>query len=147
MSDCCDSQVSACENSRKRRCPADGRECAEVSVITLRHHLKSPWLKPLKSQRYYFCDSPLCDVVYFGEDDTVFTIEELRGPIGQKQVGLERLPQDKTICYCFGVTQRDAENDPAAKVFVIQQTGEGGCACEIRNPSGRCCLKDFPKTR
>jgi len=31
----------------------------------------------------------------------------------------------------------------AIKAFVIQQTKEGLCACESRNPSGRCCLADF----
>lgn len=144
MADCCDTNSCSGENPRKRQCPADGSQCSEVSVFTMRHHLKSPWQRPLPEQRYYFCGSPLCDVVYFGEDNSVFTIEEVRGPIGQKQAGREESLGDRIICYCFGITQGDAEIDPAAKVFVIQQTSEGGCACETRNPSGRCCLKDFP---
>ena len=149
MSHCCDSQKPLCENmrdnirdnNRKRRCPVDGSECSPVAAVTMRHQLKSPWQQPLSAQRYYFCDSPLCDVVYFGDDGTVFTIDALRGPIGQKQVA----GFDKIICYCFGVTQADAQNDPAVKAFVVQQTKEGHCACEARNPSGRCCLKDFPR--
>jgi hypothetical protein len=28
---------------------------------------------------------------------------------------------------------------------VIEQTRLHNCACDVRNPSGRCCLKDFPK--
>jgi hypothetical protein len=145
MSDCCGADSILCENPSKRKCPADGRECAEVGIITLRHHLKAPWKHSLSEQRYYFCDSPLCDVVYFGEHGSVFTLDDIRGPIGQKHVEQGQSPQEKVICYCFGVTQADAENDPAAKVFVIQQTQEHGCACETRNPSGRCCLKDFPR--
>jgi hypothetical protein len=149
MTDCCssNSEDTKCANSRKRNCPANGAECSEVAAVTMRHHLKSPWMRPLRTQRYYFCGSPLCDVVYFGEDGVVFTMDDLRGPIGQKQVEDGQPHPEKIICYCFGVTQADAQNDPAAKTFVIQQTGEGACACETRNPSGRCCLKDFPKPR
>jgi len=81
-----------------------------------------------------------CDAVYFGEDGSVLGMGEIRGEIGQKRSGLDRL-----LCYCFGVTQGDAEADPSAKAFVVQQTKQGVCACDSRNPSGRCCLKDFPK--
>ena len=31
------------------------------------------------------------------------------------------------------------------KDFVIKSTKEKTCACTTRNPSGKCCLKDFPK--
>jgi hypothetical protein len=101
----------------------------------------------LHEQQYYFCDSPLCDVVYFGEDGSVYTIDDLRGAIGQKQTPQNAAHNEKVICYCFDVTLADAENDPAAKAFVIQQTKDGGCSCETSNPSGRCCLKDFPKLK
>ena len=33
------------------------------------------------------------------------------------------------------------------KEFVMAQTKAQNCACEIRNPSGKCCLVDFPKGR
>jgi len=33
----------------------------------------------------------------------------------------------------------------AIKAFVVQQTKEKLCACESRNPSGRCCLADFKR--
>ena len=140
MSACCNSRSSSRSSSRKRRCPSDNIECGEVKFNTILHHLKSPWNHPLKSQRYFFCDNPDCEVVYFGEDNSVIPIEKIRGPIGQKQI-----EKDKLICYCFGVTLADAKNSPGTKVFVIQQTKQGSCTCETSNPSGRCCLKDFPK--
>jgi hypothetical protein len=28
---------------------------------------------------------------------------------------------------------------------VMAQTKAGLCSCDTSNPSGRCCLKDFPK--
>lgn len=141
MSSCCSTESSTCSTaSRKRPCPSDGAECVEVKPATIVHHLKAPWTHTLGEQKYYFCESPDCDVVYFGEDDSVISVSDIRGDIGQKRTDKERL-----LCYCFGVTQHDAETDPTAKAFVIQQTREAVCACDRRNPSGRCCLKDFPK--
>jgi len=48
------------------------------------------------------------------------------------------------VCYCFGVSRSDFRNDPATKDYVIAQTKAGLCSCDTSNPSGRCCLKDFP---
>lgn len=140
MSDCCDTSPVACTSPRKRCCPTNQTECPEVGVATILHHLKAPWAHPLTAQKYYFCASEDCDVVYFGEDMSVIKRQALRDTVGQKQHGA-----DKVLCYCFGVTLGDAQRDPAIKAFVTQQTKQGACACEARNPSGRCCLKDFPK--
>ncbi|MBD3609191.1 MAG: copper chaperone Copz family protein [Gammaproteobacteria bacterium] len=145
MSDCC-SSGSACatagRTTRKQACPSDQSMCAEVSRETMLHHLAAPWAVSLTAEKYYFCSSPDCDVVYFGDDGSVITVDAIRSPVGQKQNGA-----DKVLCYCFGVTQADYDNNPEVKQFVVQQTKESSCACETRNPSGRCCLKDFPKTQ
>ncbi|MDH5183349.1 MAG: hypothetical protein OEX12_05605 [Gammaproteobacteria bacterium] len=151
MSDCCSTNNSstgtttsndACATpaQRKRACPVDGSFATEVKVETLLHHLKAPWAQTLTEQKYYFCDNPDCAVVYFGEDGTLFSLTEIRGSVGQKQSG-----PDKLLCYCFGVSQGEYLRDPAIKDFVVAQTKAGSCACDSRNPSGRCCLKDFPK--
>lgn len=139
MSDCCNTETST-PAPRKRACPADGTVATEVKPETLLHHLKAPWAQELKPQKYYFCDDPDCDVVYFGEDDSLFCLDEIRGPVGQKLSG-----PDKLLCYCFGVSQSDYLHNPEVKDFVVAQTKAGSCACDHRNPSGRCCLKDFPK--
>jgi len=53
------------------------------------------------------------------------------------------------LCHCFDIaesTYRNALADgtaEATKAFVVQQTKDGLCACESRNPSGRCCLASF----
>jgi hypothetical protein len=143
MSDCCDTETDACcttVNPNKRPCPDCGKEAGSVGPTTILHHLKSAWSYKLADQKYYFCDAANCEVVYFGEDGRVIGIKDIRGEIGQKRTDPERL-----LCYCFGVTQRDAQADPRARAFVVEQTRQGACACESRNPSGRCCLKDFPK--
>jgi len=142
MSDCCSSETSSCSTTgpKKRPCPGCGSEGVEVKPGTLLHQLRSPWRVELGEQKYYFCETAGCELVYFAEDGSRFGLAEIRGEIGQKRSDAQRL-----LCYCFGVTQADAEAGPEAKEFVIRQTREGVCACDSRNPSGRCCLKDFPK--
>ncbi len=109
----------------------------EVPRETILHHLDKPWLHPLKEQKYFFCHDPECDVVYFTEDHNVINKSQLR-----TRVGIKEQDDNALICYCFGVSKKEARE---AKAFVIQQTKTSACACTTRNPSGRCCLKDFPK--
>ncbi len=126
MSDCCT------PHPNKRRCPGNGLECAEVSARTILHHIKSPWLWHDTGQRYFYCGDPDCDIVYFGEDGAVIRTAELRNPA-----------KGELLCYCFGVTHADALN--GVRDFVLEKTGLKLCSCETSNPSGRCCLKDFPR--
>lgn len=140
MSDCCSAPGPSPQSSSRHRCPHNGQAYAQVAASTLLHHLQQPWLQSLKDQRYYFCDDPDCEVVYFGEDDSVINKSQLR-----TRVGIKENDPDALICYCFGISRQQAETCPEAKAFVIEQTRQSVCACETRNPSGRCCLKDFPK--
>ncbi len=140
MSDCCSSNTCSSLKPRKAVCPGNGKTYSSVSEVTILHHLKEPWKHNLKSQGYYFCDEPNCDVAYFGEDQTTISKKELRTTIGVKEAD-----QDTLVCYCYGVSKADAVRYPAIKEFVTEQTKTGSCACETRNPSGKCCLKDFPK--
>lgn len=143
MSDCCSSS-SCSSNSRpkKYRCPVNGKAYPAVSSTTIKHHIAKPWRWKQKDQVYYFCSDPECEVVYFGEDDSIIKKSGLRTSVGIKENSPEAL-----ICYCFGVTQHDAVNNPEIREFVLQETKDKNCACEIRNPSGKCCLKDFPKPK
>ena len=140
MSDCCSTSGTGTSPAGKHACPASGNECHEVSIKTILHHLVKPWEWIAKDQAYYFCDAPECDVVYFGEDNSVTRKSEVRSLIGLK----DNVPQ-ALLCYCFGVTKAEAEKNPLAKDFVLQKTKAGLCSCETSNPSGRCCLKDFPR--
>jgi hypothetical protein len=124
---------------KRHTCPENGHQYIEVPYATVLHHVNKPWLLDIKEQHYYFCDDPGCDVVYFGRDNTLITKSMLRTAVGSKETSNEAL-----ICYCFGVNRQQAQVDPGAKAFVIEQTRRGTCSCEVSNPSGRCCLKDFP---
>jgi len=137
MSHCCSSNSPIDNSSRRHHCPVNGREYKSVSTTTILHHITNPWHWQTIDQSYYYCDDPDCNVVYFGEDNSIIDISTLRDSIGVKQKF-----KNPTICYCFGVTLDTA--NPEIKDFIKQKTKEKQCACEIRNPSGRCCLKDFP---
>lgn len=138
MSDCC-STTEKHLHPKKFTCPANQKDYIEVQLKTILHHVKNPWQKTFSEEKYYFCTDPECEIIYFGLKGSTITKDELRTPVGIKEDDQEAL-----ICYCFGVSKRAAEQ-PEIKEFVKQQTKEGLCACDIQNPSGRCCLKDFPK--
>ena len=127
-------------SGRRHRCPKNGIAYPSVSEKTMLHHLKTPWQVNAQDQLYYYCDDPGCSVIYFGEDNEIISVEELRTSVGTKSRDL-----NATICYCFGVTKREAAADVALKNYVTEQTKSGKCACEVRNPYGRCCLKDFAR--
>ena len=122
----------------KFKCPVNGKPYVGVSDKTILLHIDDPWNWVLKKQGYYFCEDPECDVVYFGEDESIITKSALR-----TVVGIKERSDDAVICYCFGVTKQAAA-DSQVKKFVIESTKGQTCACEVRNPSGRCCLKSFP---
>ena len=146
MKKCCtEKENPAAERSkhypRSHCCPVNGKSYVSVKRKTLLHHISQPWLSSLPEQGYYFCTDPDCDVVYFGEDNMVVHTDELRTAVGQKS-------HDKhaAICYCFGITKALAHLDKTIINFVSEQTKLSNCSCETSNPSGRCCLKDFPES-
>ena len=137
MTDCCE---SSCNPPKKYRCPVNGKEYGSVSIKTILHHLNEPWERNLESKAYYFCTDSECDVVYFGQDNSVISKNELRTKVGVKET-----EPDRAVCYCFGVSYSAATKNTTIVNFVKDKTKKALCSCETSNPSGRCCLKDFPK--
>lgn len=140
MSNCCSSSGEAGKHPKRARCPADGQECREVPVRTITHHLRQPWAWVPSATHYYFCAAGECDIVYFGDDGSTILKSQLR-----TRVGVKERTADDLLCYCFGVSFGDFQHRPTIKEFVIAQTKAGWCSCDTSNPSGSCCLKDFPK--
>lgn len=139
MKHCCSSN---CDNTspKKYHCPTCLTEHPEVSIQTIIHHIKKPWNWRATAKHYYFCDTPTCDVAYFGRDDSVISKFQLRTYTGENTHA-----PDEVLCYCFGIRKSDIRKEPLIKRFVIEQTKKGVCSCKTHNPSGRCCLKYFPK--
>ena len=74
-------------------------------------------------------------MTYFDSDGMCFHQDALR-------------QQERLLCYCFDIRYSDLDDATSAKTcrdFVIDKTRDKQCVCEQRNPSGRCCLRDFPK--
>jgi len=137
MSDC---RSKKNQKAKRYTCPENNKTYGEVPYKTILHHVKAPWNLALKDQTYYFCSAPDCDVVYFGSDNSTIHKDQLR-----TKVGIKESSDDALICYCFDVSRAAAQADEHAKAFIIGQTKNSLCACTTHNPSGKCCLKDFPK--
>jgi hypothetical protein len=140
MTDCCSSDACTISHPNKRPCPVSRQACAEVTVKAISHHIRDAWAWRSMAERYFFCDDPACDVVYFGDDGTLIRKSQLRTRVGVKEAA-----EDALVCYCFGVTKADALRDSSIREYVLAQTRDGLCSCDSSNPSGRCCLKNFPQ--
>jgi hypothetical protein len=103
----------------------------------------------MPNTQYYFCDASDCDVVYFAleAEAPMFRREDLVVRVGAKETG-DPIP----VCYCFGFTRKDIENEIAetgrstVADRIKTEVNAGNCACEVRNPSGKCCLGDVTRT-
>lgn len=140
MSDCCSSTNCSTTHKQKHRCPANGVEYRSVPSKTIAHHIARPWEWRDRGHAHYFCQDPDCNVVYFSDDDQVILQSQLRTVVGKKSQSDNAL-----ICYCFGVSRADAREDPSIKDYIVEETKQRRCACGTSNPSGRCCLNDFPR--
>ncbi len=148
MSDCC--SVSAMTGSAPAvmACPVNGVRSKQVDLLTVKSLVRQLPLGMPKTQ-YYFCEEPGCDAVYFPLDTQapLFRRSDLIVRVGAKE------PEDPIpVCYCFGFTRKDIQ-DEIAKTGrstvadrISAEVKAGNCACEVKNPSGKCCLGDVTRT-
>jgi hypothetical protein len=129
MSHCC---VSSSNKKNKIHCPKCHHLSHKVSIKTVFYHLRKPWQWHHKEQDYYFCSTYECEVAYFNQSNSIIKQSELRSQVSTNGSPL--------VCYCFNVSDNDIKQDPSIKQFIIKKTKEQLCACELYNPSGRCCL-------
>ena len=134
-------ECNCCHPAEKGKsiCPRCGEPAKTVPVITLETLLKPEAKAALESlEGFHFCKTPACDVVYFRGDIMLFTI-----PVGIKEGTVPT-----TLCYCFGWTKEKIEEELKTKGKttalddIEAKMKDRGCACNIRNPSGHCCLAD-----
>ena len=140
MSKCCVTNEVIDKNNKKARCPNCNNLSLHVLERTILHHIKKPWQQNIKGTPFYFCSSSSCQIIFFNIEKRFFTQEDLH-----THVGIKSLKPESLLCYCFNVTRQDYLEDSSSKQFVINQTKSLHCSCETTNPSGQCCLKDFPK--
>lgn len=124
------------------RCSAAG---SPVPSTTLEHLLQPEAADALPAEgTWRFCATPSCPVVWYPEDPSgpLFTTEQVQVAVGLK----EGSPPPHTVCYCFSHTIEEIEEDLRRRgrtevvEDITRRVQAGECACEIRNPEGRCCL-------
>jgi hypothetical protein len=147
MSDCCSVNVKAGTAPEVMACPVNGARSKQVDVLTVKSLVRHIPLG-MSNDQYYFCEARDCDVVYFPFDPQAptFRRQDLVVRVGAKETA-DPIP----ICYCFGFTRKDIEDEIAASgrstvaERISAEVKQGNCACEVKNPSGKCCLGDVTR--
>ncbi len=141
MADCC-TVKDATPAPAVMNCPASGTKSKQVDALTVKalvRHLPFG----LGRVQYYFCEAPDCDVIYFPFHPHAPRFH--RGDL-LIRVGVKEKSDPIPLCYCFGITRKDVrdEIERGGKSTVAErikaEVKAGNCACEVKNPSGKCCL-------
>ncbi len=144
---CCSTTTDgACSLPSKKPgvCPSCGKTGKPVAVVTVKSLVRDH-TRALASDSYSFCRTADCEVVYFSNQAT-FTKPDLK-----VRVGIKETASPIPLCYCFDYSREDICRDIEAtgetsvlKEIKIEVQG-GFCACEVKNPSGTCCLGDVTR--
>jgi hypothetical protein len=147
MPGCCSTtQEGTCSlpTSKADVCPSCGKKGKPVAVLTVKSLVRDHTRVPA-SASYSFCRTADCEVVYFS-DQSIFAKPDLKVRVGIKETA-DPIP----LCYCFDYGREDIRRDIEAtgKTSVVEEIKaevQGGfCACEVKNPSGACCLGDITR--
>lgn len=124
-------------------CPLCKNKAQEVSKVTIKSLVNNKYQKELSSvEGFYYCKTNVCKVVYFKENEVIKQDKLI------KEVGLKNWANPSTICYCFNWTKERIHAEIIKKGTtnaiedISKKMNTEKCACEINNPSGKCCLKD-----
>lgn len=138
--DCCTPKNISDPSSNT--CKVCGKQAKFVRKVTLYHMLKRPFLNEIQDTPYFHCETLECGVVYFSnQTGQYFAQDQIRVPVGSKQKGPE-----KQLCYCFDYTVKEIDEEietigkSSAVDDITAKVQAELCACEVKNPAGRCCL-------
>ena len=145
MGSCC--RDSGCETSplvgMAETCPECGQKGKRVSTLTVKSLVKEH--TRVASDDYFFCRTPACAVVYFSQRG-LFRKDDVKA-----RVGLKETEDPIPLCYCFeysrGNIRSDIESKGSTDILerIKAEVKAGYCACEVKNPSGDCCLGDVTR--
>ena len=148
MSDCCSVNAEPGAVQAVMACPVNGARCKQVDMLTVKSLVRQLPLGMPQTQ-YYFCEAPGCDAVYFPLDAQapLFRCGDLIVRVGTKETA-----DPISVCYCFGFTRKDIQREvlETGRSTILgrikKEVKAGNCACEMKNPSGKCCLGDVTRT-
>lgn len=144
---CSNAKDGACPlpTSKPGFCPSCGKKGKPVAVLTVKSLVRDHTRVPA-SVSYSFCRTADCEIVYFS-DQTVFNKPDLK-----VRVGIKETAGPIPLCYCFDYSREDVRRDiesTGSTTLLLEEIKaevQGGfCACEVKNPSGACCLGDITR--
>ncbi|MGH9803701.1 MAG: putative iron-sulfur cluster-binding metallochaperone [Candidatus Acidiferrales bacterium] len=147
MADCCVVPAKPAVAPAVLACPVSGTRSRQVDALTVKSLVRHLAFGEPPTQ-YYFCEAPDCEVVYFPWRDgaTRFLRDDLLVRVWPKD-----RRDDTSVCYCFGVTRKQLREElersdaPNAAARIKAEVQAGHCACEVKNPSGKCCLGNIAR--
>ncbi len=101
-------------------------------------------IRLVSSDGFSACRTPNCQVTYFANERNEY-IDKADLAV---RIGVKETDDPAPLCYCFGWTKRMVDDEVArtgtssAVCEITDRMRATGCACEVTNPSGRCCLPD-----
>ena len=144
MSNCCSSQTIEQQQASGCVCPACGMKGKAAPLLTVKNLVRDH-TRVVASDSYSFCRRANCEIVYFC-NQAAFTKADLK-----VRVGIKETAPPIPLCYCFDYSREDICRDIEAtgETSVLEEIKtevQGGfCACEVKNPSGTCCLGDVTR--
>ena len=99
------------------------------------------------SKSYFFCPNPERKVVYHNTPEGVY----LKKEAVKVRVGLKEKEPPITLCYCFNITKEMIEEEIVSRGeteypdYIREKVKRKECECELKNPSGRCCLGEVSR--
>lgn len=136
----CDSSTTT---GASGRCPQCGQKGTSVSTLTVKSLVREH--ARVAPDDYFFCRTPHCEVIYFSRRD-LFQKRDVK-----VRVGLKETEDPIPLCYCFEYSQArirsDVESNGSTDILekIKAEVRAGYCACEVKNPSGECCLGDVTR--
>ena len=115
-----------------RSCPRCGGAGVEVPWRTVAALTRGPL--PAR-QSFRLCREGGCELLFFGELGAAATVSTLPKAPWFKGGG--------GVCYCFGYDVAHLGN--GAEAVIAERVRAGDCACDLRNPTGKCCLPDVKR--
>ena len=151
MGSCCKDTACQAEghdeqSASSTACPRCGAVGRPVGDETIQAVLKPGFAASLAASERRFCRTSSCDVLYYGPDGRF--VEKSAATV---RVGLKEAEDPVPLCYCFNFSFADVQREVAetgGSTIPGRITAEiqaGRCACEVKNPSGACCLGDVHK--
>ena len=147
MSGCCPDKPSDASNpqpSQQAFCPVCGTKGKPISTRTVKSLVRDHTRVPADGA-YWLCRTPGCDVVYFSG-----AIRFYKSDI-KVRIGFKEQQDPIPLCYCFDYTRSDIGRDLAlhGETEIVgkvkAEVQRGFCACDVKNPSGACCLGDLTR--